>query len=85
LEQRREQDSGMAMLIQMLLNIHRDSEHRPQPFELHEILQWLGHTMPAPAPPPRKTAEELTQAIELLHGFYRQAEHTQGYNGALDH
>lgn len=71
----------MALLIQLTANINRDSQQRAQPFELAEVLGWLGHELPPPAPPPQRSPEELTATVELLHSLYSQA---QGANGRMD-
>jgi hypothetical protein len=73
-EQQLRQDMPLALLIQLTLNINRDSEQRRQPFELSEVLEWLGHRLPPPEPPPQPNAEELVQRMELLHGLYSQAQ-----------
>lgn len=58
----------MAMLIQVLCNVHRDSQQRLQPFELGEVLAWLGYPpeadppTPPPAPPP---VEELREKLRM--------------------
>lgn len=63
----------MALLIQMTANIHRDTQQRFQPFELDEVLEWLG-VMPEPeppAPPPAPaTPEELRAKLGLLAQMY---------------
>lgn len=63
----------MALLIQMTANIHRDTQQRFQPFELEEVLGWLG-VMPepeSPVPPPAPaTPDELRAKFGLLAQMY---------------
>lgn len=70
----------MAMLIQVLVNVHRDSEQRPQPFELSEVLQWLGFAPEPEAPqpePPKPSMEELLERTKMLHQVYTQNGQSQ--------
>ena len=70
----------MAMLIQVLLNVNRDSEQRREPFAIEEVLGWLGYGeegTPAPAPPQR-TVEELDQAITRMHQMYTAIQSSNG-------
>jgi hypothetical protein len=63
----------MAILLQMTANINRDSQVRPYPFELDEVLSWLGYgpEAVAPAPPPAPpTPEELRDKLGLLAQLY---------------
>lgn len=58
----------MALLVHMTANIHRDPQQRLQPFELDEVLGWMGivpvpdRREPAPAPP---SPEELREKLRL--------------------
>lgn len=60
----------MAVLIQMTANINRDSKQRPQPFEIEEVLGWLGFPEEPVAPPPPPSAEELRDRLRLFAQFY---------------
>lgn len=62
----------MAVLIQMTANVNRDTKARSYPFELEEVLGWLGIAPEAePAPPPAPaTPEELRAKLGLLAEMY---------------
>ena len=70
----------MAMLIQVLCNIHLDTEQRREPFSLDEVLGWLGFpTTPVPHEPERpRTPAELEAQVELLHAMYMSIQQTNG-------
>lgn len=55
----------VALLVQVLCNVHRDSQQRLQPFELDEVLGWMGMTAEREPPPPPATAEELREKLRL--------------------
>jgi hypothetical protein len=89
-QQQAREDRRAAMGAWLLANINRDSEKRPEPFTLQEIVSWLGHgfqqeTTPTPAPPPAQdqaSAEALMErlmAMKMMNDAFRQA---QGPNGA---
>jgi hypothetical protein len=69
-DQQARRDRGTAMLIQVLLNVNRDTQHRREPFTLEEVMEALGHQPPAPPPPPVRTPEEIAAQIAVLHSFY---------------
>ena len=73
------EDRRAAMPAWLLANINRDSETRPQPFDLDEVVAWLGHgfqppEMP-PTPPVQPTGEELLERVQMLHQFYTNGQH----------
>ena len=74
----------MAMLIQLTANIHRDTQQRFQPFELDEVLGWLGYP-PEPevlAPPPAPaTPDELRAKLGLLAQMYPPSNGQQQEGG----
>ena len=64
----------LAVLVQMTANINRDSQQRLQPFEIEEVLGWLGipaEEMAPPSPPPsRPSPDELREKLALLAQMY---------------
>lgn len=63
----------LAVLVQMTANINRNTEQRFQPFELEEVLGWLGFPPEAEAPPPeppRPTTEELREKLAMLQNIF---------------
>lgn len=62
----------MALLVQMTANVHRDSKQRLQPFDLEEVLGWMGivpepeRRDPAPAPPTTETLREKLRLAALV-------------------
>lgn len=72
-QKRRLEALPVAMMIQVLCNVHRDPKQRPQPFEVTEVLSWLGFAPEDAAPeaePPRPTTEDLRQKLEALRDFF---------------
>jgi hypothetical protein len=58
------------MLIQVLLNVNRDSKVRPYPFELDEVMQALGHAPESAEPAPPPSVEELHQKFAALSQLF---------------
>lgn len=69
-QQQQRRDRPVAMLIQVMLNVNRDTKTRPYPFELDEILQALGHTVEPVEPPPPPSVEELHQKMATLSQLF---------------
>lgn len=69
----------MAMLIQVLLNVNRDTEQRREPFGVDEVLEWLGFPdEERPAPPARRTIEEMDRQISMMHAMYTAIHASNG-------
>ena len=73
--QQAREDRRAALTAWILASVHRDSEHRSQPFEFAEVVAWLGHGFDRttaqreePAAPP--TPEELLERAKMLHQLY---------------
>lgn len=79
-QRQKRETTPMATLIQVLCNIHLDTEQRREPFSLDEVLGWLGYAAsPRPVEPERpKTPEELEQQILLLHAMYTSVQQANG-------
>ena len=70
----------MALLIQCFLNVNRDTESKPQPFTIEEVLAWLGYGEAGRPPPvpPRRTIEELDAQISAAHALYTALQSSNG-------
>lgn len=75
-QQQERADRRAALAAWLLANINRDTEHRSQPFDLEEVVEWLGYASSyvrqdepeeEPDPPP---AAKLLQQVELLNQLY---------------
>jgi hypothetical protein len=80
---RKAQDWPVILLFWQQLNINRDPDMRPQPFELYEVLPMFGHR--ADPPPQREepaSLEELRQRIERLNALYDGVDLRR--NGTMD-
>ena len=71
--QQEREDRRAALSAWVLVNVNRDTAKRAEPFDLQEIVSWLGHgfqreTKPAPAALPDKqaTLEELMQKMQTM-------------------
>lgn len=69
--QQAREDRRAALTAWVLASVHRDTEHKAEPFDFLEVVSWLGHgfqrTPPTPAPP---TPEELLERAKMLNEVY---------------
>jgi hypothetical protein len=72
------QDRRAALAAMILVNVHRDSEHRAIPFDLEEVVSWLGHgfqrtpSVPASVQP---SVETLAERMHHLAAIYNGQAH----------
>ena len=77
-------DRRAAFAGWLLVNVHRDSEKKREPFDLAEVTAWLGYaaTYVAPARPvvaeSPPTPEELRRKFETVYALHQAM---QGQNG----
>lgn len=69
------EDRRSALSAWILVNVHRDTDQRRDPFSLEEVVAWLCHGFqqgprPAPAAAPA-TPEELKQRIGIVHTLHQ--------------
>lgn len=75
----RRQALPVAMLIQVMCNVNRDSKTRPQPFDLDEILSWLGYPPePAAQPPEPASPEALREKLRMAALVFSKSNGQEG-------
>ncbi|HEX6827137.1 MAG TPA: hypothetical protein VF077_12540 [Nitrospiraceae bacterium] len=73
------EDRRAALSAYILANVHRDSQQRPDPWELTEIVAWLGHPFQRVLPPP--TAAEVLDRTKVLHAVYKAGPMGTNHHG----
>ena len=66
--QQARRDRPLAMLVQILLNVHRAEHHMP--FELATIMEWLGHRDAVKPEAETLTPEQMQERLSLLATLY---------------
>lgn len=76
------EDRRAALAAYVLANVNRDTETRTEPWELQEVVAWLGHGFEKPATPP--TPDELLERIRVLQAMYHASVARNGQGGVPD-
>lgn len=76
-------DRRAAIGAWILANAHRDSTKKPEPFNLEDVVAWLGTPYARPAPvPKRPTMDEVKQNLGILGLFHTGLYGANGPQGA---
>lgn len=68
------EDRRASYAAWVLINVHRDTERKSEPYDFEEVVGWLGHGFqrlrPQEVPPQPPTPEELLERVKLLNQVY---------------